>query len=197
MTREVWIGKVLPALIFIALWMDGGVYPLLLLPVFYVLFVEKKRLGWLGFGNDGFWLSVSAGAVASVGLSLVYYGVFLYYLPAFERQPLAPWAVFTDVLWYPLYEEIAYRSFFLVHFGDPGASGLSRRNLLANLSQSLLFLSIHWHHVISGMLLVLVPVFMLAILNGFIFLRTRNLYGCLLSHAALNGFALIIQHALS
>ncbi len=195
--REIWIGKVLPALIFIALWMDGWIYPLLLLPVFYVLLVEKKRLGWLGFGKARFWLSVSGGVAVAAVLSLVYVGTFLYYLPVFERLPHTPWTVFTDVLWYPLYEEIAYRSFFLAHFGNPGVSGISRRNLLANLSQSLLFLSIHWHHVVSGMPLVLIPVFMLGVLNGFLFLRTRSLYGCLLSHSALNGFALLIHYVLA
>ncbi len=194
--REIWIGKVLPALIFIALWMDGWFYPLLLLPILYVLLVEKKSLGWLGFGKAWFSLSVSAGAVIAAGLSLLYLGTFLHHLPVFERQPPMPLAVFTDVLWYPLYEETAYRSFFLAHFGNPGAPGISRRNLLANLSQSLLFLSIHRHHLVAGMPLVLVPVFMLGLLNGFLFLRTRNLYGCLLSHSALNGFAFLIQHAL-
>jgi hypothetical protein len=49
--REVWVAKVIPAIIFFSLWLDGWFFPLILLPIVYVLFVEKKSLGWLGFSR--------------------------------------------------------------------------------------------------------------------------------------------------
>ena len=95
----------------------------------------------------------------------------------------------------PLYEETAYRSFLLVHFADFRTSGFSKRNLPLNSLQAALFLSIHKHHVMSGRPLVLVTVLTLAFLNGLIFLKTRNISGYILSHCAINGFALFLRWA--
>ena len=194
--RGVWVEKVIPGLILVSMWLDGWFYPLLLLPLLYVLFVEKKTLGWLGFRRLELWPSLFLGVLVSVGLTLVYYPIFLYYLQLIRLETVDLYAVFTDVFWYPLYEEVAYRSFALAHFAESSGPRLSVRNALANLSQSLLFLSVHRHHLASGMPLVLVPVFMLGLLNGLIFLRSRNIYGCIISHSALHGFALLLHWTL-
>jgi len=129
----------------------------------------------------------------SLFLMIIYYAIFLYYLPLIEKQLPNIYDVFTDVVWYPFYEEVAYRSFFLVHFAKPDRPVLSKWNLSVNLLQSVLFASIHKHHVTSRMPLVLVVVLFLALLNGFLFLKTRNIFGCLLSHSALNSFAWLLR----
>lgn len=195
MERAVLKEKVVPAFVFFALWLDGWFYPLLLLPVIYVLVVEKRDLGWLGFRKQRLLASTILGLLVSSVVIAVYYPTFLYYVPPTKARPPSLHDVFTDVVWYPLYEEIAYRAFFLAHIAGLRGSERSRRNALANLAQSLLFVAIHWHHVISGTPLVLLSVFLLALLNGFVFLKTRNLLGCLLSHSAVNGFALAIRYA--
>lgn len=196
--RGVWVRKIIPGLIFLSLWLDGWFFPLILLPILYVLLVEKRSLGWLGFWGHEFRSSTLFGVLISLILSIVYYPIFLYYLPIIGRQPIdLLYRVFTDVFWYPLYEEIAYRSFALTHFADQDSPCLSTRNLIVNLSQSLLFLSIHKHHVTSGKPLILVPVFLLGLLNGFLFLKTRNIYGCILSHSTLNSFALVLRYTLA
>lgn len=127
--------------------------------------------------------------LVSVFLMVTYYPIFLYYSSLIDRQLSSVFNVFTDVIWYPFYEEVTYRSFFLVHFAVFDFSSLSKRNLSVNLLQSLLFLSIHGQYLTSSTPLVLVPVFLLALLNGFLFLRTRNIWGCLLSHCVINSFA--------
>ncbi len=190
--RGTWVEKVIPGLILITLWLDGWFYPLLLLPILYVILVEKKTLGWLGFQRRGLRLSAVLGFSLSVALSAVYYPIFLQYLPLIRGRNVDLHSVFTDVFWYPLYEEIAYRGFALAHFAEPSGFKPSARNLLANITQSLLFLSIHGHHIAAGIPMVLVPVFMLGLLNGLLFLKTRNIYGCLISHSVLNSFALIL-----
>lgn len=197
MRRAVWVEKVVPGLILISLWLDGWFFPLLLLPLSYILLVEKKTLGWLGFQRHGVRFSASLGALISIVLSVAYYPVFLYYLPIIKQETIGLYKVFTDIFWYPLYEEVTYRGFALAHFADFGGSKLSARNLLANLSQSLLFLSIHKHNFTLGLYLVLALIFMLGLLNGLLFLKTRNIYGCIVSHSALNGFALILHQALT
>ena len=64
--REVWVAKVIPAIILFALWLDGWFFPLILLPTIYVLFVEKKSLGWLGFSRDKLYFSLSNGMILSL-----------------------------------------------------------------------------------------------------------------------------------
>lgn len=191
----IWIRRILPALIVLSLWLDGWFYPLVLLPLLYVLLVEKKSLGWLGFRTSELGRSALLGIVTPIVSGMVYYPVFLHYIPLIQRRPIGLYDVFTDIFWYPVYEEVAYRSFALAHFAKFDESRLSTRNLLANLSQSLLFVSVHHHHVTSGMPLLLAPVLMLGLLNGYLFLRTRNIYGCMLSHSTLNGFALLLSQA--
>lgn len=187
--RDVVVSRVFPALIFVSLWLDGWFFPLILLPFLYVFLVEKKDAQWLGFQKQKSKLSIYLGMLVSVFLMVTYIPVFLYYFSLTDKQLPSVFDVFTDVIWYPFYEEATYRSFFLVHFAVFDYSSLSKRNLSVNLLQSLLFLSIHGHHLTSSTPLVLVPVFFLALLNGFLFLRTRNIIGCLLSHCVINSFA--------
>lgn len=190
MKREVWVEKIFPALILFSLWLDGWFFPLILLPVLYVLLVEKKSLGWIGFSRHELWFSLVIGVLTALVLSGTYYPIFLYYLTMMKTEIVTIYSILLDVIWYPVYEEIAYRSFVLSHFAKLDKSYLSTKNLVVNLFQSLLFLSIHKHHFNTP--LVLLPVFFLGIMNGFIFLRTRNICGCIVSHSALNGFALLL-----
>jgi membrane protease YdiL (CAAX protease family) len=191
--KEHFIENLIPAFIFFSLWLDGSFHPLLLLPFLYVVLVEKKDLSWLGFRNRETRLSVCLGLLTAILLMMIYYPIFLCYVASMEKRLISLYDIFTDVAWYPLYEEVAYRSFLLVHFGDFEASTFSRKNLLVNFVQSLLFVSIHKHHVVSGRPLVLITIFILGIVNGLVFLKTRNISGCILSHCAVNGFALFLR----
>ena len=192
MKREVWVGKIFPLLIFLSLWLDGWFFPLILLPILYVLFVEKKSLEWFGFSRHRLWFSMFISVLIFFVLSVIYYPIFLYYLPRIEKETIELYCVFLDIVYYPVYEEIAYRGFALTHFAELDDSYISNRNLLVNLFQSLLFLSIHKHHF--GKPLVLIPVLLLGLLNGFLFLKTRNIYSCILSHSSLNGFGLLLRY---
>lgn len=192
MERGLLVSKGFPALIFFSLWLNGWFYPLILPPFLYVILVEKKGVQWLGFRMQEFKLSISLGLLTSIVLSVMYYLLFLHYSSLIVRPLPSLYNVFTDVVWYPFYEEFAYRSFFLVHFAVLDSSNLSGKNLSVNLLQSFLFLSIHGHHAASGIPLVLVPVFLLAFLNGLVFMRTRNIFGCFLSHCITNSFAWLL-----
>jgi len=77
------------------------------------------------------------------------------------------------------------------HFAKLDRSCLSPRNLIVNIFQSFFFLSIHKHHFSAP--LVLLPVFFLGFMSGLLFLKTRNIYGCIASHSAINGFALLLR----
>jgi membrane protease YdiL (CAAX protease family) len=175
--HEVWVAKVIPALIFFSLWLDGWFFPLILLPIIYVLFIEKKNLGWLGFSRHGLYFSLNIGVIIAFVLSVMYYPIFLYYLPMMKMEIITLYSIFLDVVWYPIYEEVTYRSFLLSHFAKLDRSYLSSRNLIVNVFQTFLFLSIHKHH--SSTPLVLLHVFFLGLVNGFLFLKTRNIYGCI------------------
>jgi len=191
--REVWVEKVIPALILFSLWLDGWFFPLILLPIVYVLLVEKRSLGWLGLSRHGLRSSTVISVLIVFVLSGIYHPIFLYYLPHMLQQgTMDLYKVFLDVVHYPVYEEITYRSFALAHFAELDRQYLSTRNIIANLSQSLLFLIIHKHHF--SVPLVLIPVFLLGLLNGFLFLRTRNICGCIVSHSALNSFGLLLRY---
>jgi len=193
--RELLIEAVGPAIIFLALWLDGWFYPLLLLPFLYVILVEKKTISWLGFRKQELKPSISLGLLTATLLMAIHYPIFMQYIPLLEKTASSLYDLFTDVVWYPLYEETAYRSFLLVHFADFRTSSFTKRNLLLNSLQAVLFLSIHRQHVVSGRPLVLVTVLVLALVNGLVFLKTRNISGCILSHCAINGFALFLRGA--
>jgi membrane protease YdiL (CAAX protease family) len=192
---DIWVEKIIPGLILFSMWIDGWFFPLILLPLSYAILVEKKSLDWLGFSRRGLRLAVAAGTLMGLFLSATYYPIFLHYLPSRELEELNSYKIFTDVFWYHLYEETSYRSFALTHFAQFDEPLLSTRNLTVNLSQTLLFISIHRHHFNAP--LVLVPVSLLAFLNGLLFLRTRNIYGCFLSHSTVNGVALALGYLLA
>jgi membrane protease YdiL (CAAX protease family) len=105
---------------------------------------------------------------------------------------VTPYVLFTDVFWYPFYEEVAYRGFALAYLVPRELRVFSLRSLVGNLAQALLFVSIHHRYVTSGAPLFLVPVLLLGLANGFIFLKTRNIFGCFLCHSLANALALLI-----
>jgi membrane protease YdiL (CAAX protease family) len=187
------VEEIVPTSLFIALWLDGWVYPLLLAPFLYVFVIEKKHLSWLGFQKQGLQSSMNFGSTVSILLMALYYFIFLNYFPLILHNTPNLYDLFTDIIWYPLYEEVTYRAFFLSHFTVFNLSPTSKRNFGANLIQSLMFVSIHWHHITAGFTLILIPVFLLAITNGFIYQKTGNIYGCIFSHSALNVFALLLR----
>lgn len=190
------IEKIIYAFIFFSLWVDGSLLPLILLPIMYVLLVEKKGLGWLGFSSYGLKYSLLFGLSVAFIVLVIYYPILLHYLPQIlEGGAIDLYTIFLDVFHYPVYEEIAYGSFALTHFADLERSPRSKKNIVVNLFQSFLFVSVHKHHFNSP--LILVPVFLLGLLNGVLFLKTRNVYGCIFSHSILNGSALLLRHAVT
>lgn len=187
----------------VILWLDGGIYPILLLPLFYVRYVEKRGFNTIGFRRTAIFYSLILGFVTSAITVAVYFPIFSYYQENLRQRPtISLYDIFTDVIWYPLYEEITYRGFLLSHLiKDPDEtriySPFSKREMGINLVQASLFLSIHHHHVIAGVPLILLSVFILGYLTGFIFIKTRNLTGCLAAHALTNGFALLLRSLLT
>jgi len=196
MKRRIMIEKIIPAFMLFSLWLDGSLLLLILLPILYVLLVERKSLGWLGFSSHGLKYSLLFGLLVAFALVVIYHPIFLQYLPQMlEGGAIELYTVFLDVFHYPVYEEISYRSFALSHFADLEKSPRSKKNMVVNLFQSVLFVSIHKHHFNAP--LILVPVFLLGLLNGILSLKTRNVYGCMFSHSILNSSALLLRHAVT
>lgn len=185
-------GKALAFLVFVALWLDGSFYPLILLPLLFVLLYEREGLGKIGLGGMGLRRSLLLGAGVGSAVSVIYYPVFVHYLPRRTWEGLGLLALLTDLVWYPLYEEVAYRGFFLGSFADLG-EGFSWRNLALNLVQALFFVLVHQNHIRAGLWLLLIPVFALGFAMGLVFLRTRNLAGCILGHSLANGVAHVFR----
>jgi membrane protease YdiL (CAAX protease family) len=183
---------VFPAFVVFVLWLDGWFYPLVLLPLLYVKFVDRSGLKWIGFRGRNLLSSALLGVCSYLGVILVWYLFFAYYLPPLESVSVTPYVLFTDVFWYPFYEEVAYRGFALAYLVPREMRVFSLRSLVGNLAQTLLFVSIHHRHVTSGAPLFLVPVLLLGLANGFIFLKTRNIFGCFLCHSLANALALLI-----
>jgi membrane protease YdiL (CAAX protease family) len=183
---------VFPAFVVFALWLDGWFYPLVLLPLLYVKFVDRSGLKWIGFRGRNLLSSALLGVCSCLGVILVWYLFFAYYLPPLESVSVTPYVLFTDVFWYPFYEEVAYRGFALAYLVPREMSVFSLRSLVGNLAQALLFVSIHHRYVTSGTPLFLVPVLLLGLANGFIFLKTRNIFGCFLCHSLANALALLL-----
>ncbi len=185
-------GKVLAFLVFVALWLDGSFYLLILLPFFFVLLYEREGLGKIGLGGSELRRSLLLGAVVGSAVSAIYYPIFVHYLSKRTWEDLGPLTLFTDLIWYPLYEEVAYRGFFLGSFADP-SEGFSGRNLALNLAQALFFVLVHQNHIRAGLWLLLIPVFALGFAMGLVFLRTRNIAGCVLGHDLVNGVAMMFR----
>ena len=142
-----WIWKIVPGFIVFVLWLNGWFFLLILLPILYVLLIEKKSLHWLGFSSYDIRFSIIVGVAIALALIGVYYPIFLHYFSEImKREVFNLYRIFLDVIWYPLYEEITYRSFTLTHFANLDESCFSTRNFTLNVAQSLLFLSIHKHH---------------------------------------------------
>ncbi|MFQ5832448.1 MAG: type II CAAX prenyl endopeptidase Rce1 family protein [Candidatus Thorarchaeota archaeon] len=193
MKRELMIQKVFPALVFLVLWLDGRLYPIVVLPFLYVILVEKKTLSWMGFRVHGIWHSTALGLLVSAILVTVFAQVAFLYAPVMPTFAITPSIILSDVLWYPIYEEVTYRSFFLAHSADFNISVKSKRNVGANICQAVFFTLIHRNHMESGMFLLLVIVFLLGLLNGMLFVRTKNITGCFIAHASLNTGALLLR----
>lgn len=81
---------------------------------------------------------------------------------------------------------------FLPRLAKEGGD-FSRHNLGLNLLQSLLFVLVHRHHISAGFPFLLIPVLLLGFLNGLVFLRSRNVTGCIVGHAIVNGTAWLMQ----
>ena len=178
-------------LVFLALWLDGSFYPLIALPFLFIKLYCKEDLSRIGLGTRRLPLSLALGVVGGILVSAVYYPIHLRYLGRRPVTPLGAVSILTDVVWYPLYEELSYRGFFLGFFAGRGR-GLS--NHVLNLVQALMFVSVHRHHVSAGFPLLLIPVFLVGFVNGLVFLRSRNVAGCVVGHALLNGLSLLIQN---
>jgi membrane protease YdiL (CAAX protease family) len=189
--RRIFIEAVFPGFVVFALWLNGWFYPLILSPLLYVKFVDKRGLEWIWFRGRNLFNSGLLGVCSSLGIILVWYLSFVYYLPPLESVSVTPYVLFTDVFWYPFYEEVAYRGFALAYL-VPKEMSVFSSSLVGNLAQTLLFVSIHHRYVTSGTPLFLVPVLLLGLANGFIFLKTRNIFGCFLCHSLANTLALLI-----
>ncbi len=169
------------AFVFLALWLDGSFYPLLLLPLAYVWVSDPNRLSSLGLRKEGFlrsavWGLLGLGIVVPTWLAIwVAYG-------GWDTSAGGFLEMLKDFAWYPVYEEIAYRGFFLSRLGNP----YLKKKWIANVVQGALFASVHYHYAQAGMPLRILPAFVLGLVTGTIFLRTRNLAGCLLCHALAN-----------
>jgi len=180
---------VFPAFIVFALWLDGWFYPLVLLPLLYVKLVDRKGLGWIGFHGRNLFRSGLLGVCSALGVILIWYPVYVYYKPVLES--ITAYVLYTDAVWYPFYEEVAYRGFALAYLVPKEMNAFSLKGLVGNFAQALLFLSIHHKYVTSGTPLFLIPVLLLGLVNGFIFLKTRNILGCFLCHFLTNTLALL------
>jgi membrane protease YdiL (CAAX protease family) len=171
------------AFIFLALWLDGSFYPLLLLPLVYVWVLDPNRLSSLGFGKKGFLSSVMWGLL---GLGIVVPTWLLIWVAygGWDASAGGFLEMLRDFVWYPIYEEVAYRGFFLSRLGP-----FLKRKWVANVAQAALFASVHHHYAQAGMPLRILPAFVLGLVIGVIFLKTRNLTGCLICHAIANVIA--------
>ncbi|MGD2141978.1 MAG: CPBP family intramembrane metalloprotease [Candidatus Bathyarchaeota archaeon] len=180
----------LAALVFLALWLNGSFYPLILLPPVFVKAIMREELSNIGFRTGKIVRSLVWGLFASLSVLAAYYLVYLSH-NGLKIRSVDTWSIFTDALWYPVYEEVAYRGFFLGYFSKE-SDPLMVRNLVLNITQTLLFTVIHRHHVAAGFPLLLIPVFLLGFLNGFVFLKTQNIAGCVAGHSLVNVVALLM-----
>jgi membrane protease YdiL (CAAX protease family) len=177
--------RVLAALVFMALWLDGSFYPLLLLPFAFVLYYEREGLAKIGLGGSGLRESVFLGLGVGLAVSVVSYPIFIHYLS--RRLSTSPGLIdlLVDLVWYPVYEEVSYRGFFLASFADLEES-FSVRNLGLVLVQAIFFVLVHQNHILAGLYILLIPVFLLGFSMGLVFLKTRSIAGCILGHSLIN-----------
>lgn len=183
--------QILALLVFLALWINGSFYPLVLLPFIYIRFVLRENQSLIGFNGRGLRLSMALGVLSGLFVLAVYYPIHLNYIAVRAKALFSLEVALSDLVWYPFYEEVSYRGFFFGVFTKKG-SFFSNQNMALNLIQALMFTSVHYHHVGVGLPLLLIPIFILGFLSGLVFLRSRNIAGCLLAHAISNGIALLL-----
>jgi hypothetical protein len=70
-----WIWKIVPGFIVFVLWLNGWFFPLILLPIPYVLLIEKKGLNWLGFTRHDVRSSIIVGVTIALALIGVYFPI--------------------------------------------------------------------------------------------------------------------------
>lgn len=175
-----------------ALWLDGSFYPLLLLPLAFVLYYERESLAKIGLGGSGLRESVFLGLGVGLAVSVVSYPIFIHYLSRRLRTSQGLIDLLVDLVWYPVYEEVSYRGFFLGSFADL-EKGFSVRNLGLVLTQAIFFVLVHQNHISASLYLLLIPVFLLGFSMGLVFLKTRSIAGCILGHSLIN----LVGHLLS
>jgi hypothetical protein len=154
--RRILLDAVFPAFVVFALWLNGWFYPLILLPLLYVKFVDRRGLERIGFHGRNLLSSGLLGVCSSLGVILVWYLFFVYYFPPLESVSVTSYVLFTDVFRYPFYEEVAYRGFALAHL-VPKEMSVFSLSLVGNLAHALLFVSIHHRYVTSVRLCSLFP----------------------------------------
>jgi membrane protease YdiL (CAAX protease family) len=179
-------------LVFFALWVNGSFYPLILLPLVFTRYYCGESLSRIGIRSQRLQRSLILGLLAGLLVLAAYYPIFLLYRGVRAAPIPYVWLILIDVAWYPLYEEISYRGFFLGFLAKESVD-FSSYNLGLNLLQTLLFVSVHHHHVSAEFPFLLIPVFILGFLNGLVFLRSRNVLGCIIGHAVVNGTAWLVQ----
>jgi len=125
-------------LVFFVLWVNGSFYPLILLPFVFTMYHCGESLSRIGIGRRRLQKSLSLGRLA--GFLVLVHTIRLLFSTGVVRAAPIPsvWSMLIDVVWYPLYEEVSYRGFFLGFLAKEGGN-FSRHNLGLNLLQSLLF----------------------------------------------------------
>ncbi len=183
--------QILALLVFLALWINGSFYPLVILPFIYIRFIMRESQSLIGFKKRSFRQSLTLGFFSALFVLVVYYPIHLNYISVRAKSLFSFGVVISDLLWYPFYEEVSYRGFFLGVFTKKRCF-FSYQNMVLNLTQALMFTSVHYHHVRAGLPLLLIPVFALGFLSGIVFLRSRNIGGCFLAHTISNGITLLL-----
>jgi len=140
---------------------------------------------------EPFQLGIAGCLFVSWDYSGLVFVLCLLFLPL-EGGSVTPNVLFTDLFWYSFYEEVAPRGFALAYLVPKEMNIFSLRSLVRNVEQTLLFVSIQHRYATSSSHLFLVPVLLLGLADGFIFPKTKNIFGCFLCHSLANPFALPI-----
>jgi len=125
-------------LVFFVLWVNGSFYPLILLPFVFTRDHCGESLSRIGIGRRRLQKSLILGLLAGFLVLMAYYPIFILYRGLRAAPIPSVWSMLIDVVWYPLYEEVSCRSFFLGFLAKEGGD-FFRHNLGLNLLQSLLF----------------------------------------------------------
>ncbi len=179
-------------LVFFVLWVNGSTYPLILLLFVFTRYHCGESLSRIGIGRRRLQKSLILGLLAGFLVLMAYYPISILYRGVRAAPIPGVWSMLNDIIWYPLYEEVSYRGFFLGFLAKEGGD-FSRHDLGLNLLQSLLFVLVQRNHVSAKFPFLLIPVLLLGFLNGLVFLRSRNVTGCIVGHAIVNGTAWLMQ----